>query len=541
MQKPAGKSFSLKFSLGSAFVGMVVLTTLLFTIATYPNIRSFVREGVRERLRDAVSIGALQVDAEQLARIAAGSDESTPDYQALQRQLQQIRDRGTGMRFVYTLRKDAAGHYIFIVDAEEKEEDRSHLGEVYDDPTPFMAAAFTPPYRVQVEDRFFTDKWGTWLSSYAPIRRADGSLAGVLAIDISADKVTAYERRYLVTLLAMALGVCALGAWIGLTVSRRICRPLLLLEEDMARMQRLDLSREVQVPSRISEIIRMGQAVNNMKNGLRSFRKYVPAELVGELVTLHKEAVLGAEHRQLTVFFCDIKDFTGLSERLSPEELTRLMGVYFGGLTEIILRHGGTVDKYIGDSIMAFWGAPRPCENQAVYACRAALECRKFVQELAATSRAAGLPAIETRFGLNTGEAIVGNFGYEERLNYTAMGDCVNVASRLEGLNKEYGTTILISESTYLQAKHAVAARILDRVVVKGKSIGVTVMELLDAIEPPNNSARASLTRYNQGMEAFFSGQHQTARVIFGELAEAAPHDPHLLRMLERSSAPPPA
>jgi len=252
------------------------------------------------------------------------------------------------------------------------------------------------------------------------------------------------------------------------------------------------------------------------------------------LITLHKVAALGAEKRQLTVFFCDIRDFSSLSERLPPEVLAKLMGIYFDGMTKIILRHQGTVDKYIGDSIMAFWGAPRPCDNQAVQACLATLECQKFVAELAAQYKTHGLETFATRFGLNTGDAIVGNFGYAERLNYTAMGDSVNVASRLEGLNKEYGTTVLISESTYLQAKHVIEARILDRVVLKGKLIGITVFELLGENGSLSVEEKTVLAQYNQGMEVFFCGQLGVAKEIFTDLCQQRPDDRFVRSMLKR-------
>jgi adenylate cyclase len=339
-------------------------------------------------------------------------------------------------------------------------------------------------------------------------------------------------------MIGVGIGICVLVALGSLIVSRRICRPLLLLEQDMARMQRFDLGADVRVPSRITEIISMERAINNMKNGLRSFKKYVPAELVGELITLRKEAVLGAERRQLTVFFCDIENFTGVTEHMPPEELAQRMGIFFAGLTQIILRQRGTVDKYIGDSIMAFWGAPHPCEDQAARACLAALECRRFVDKISAEWQAIGGPGFSTRFGINTGEAVVGNFGYEERLNYTAMGDSVNVASRLEGLNKEYGTRILISESTFLQAKHLIEARILDRVVVKGKSVGITVYELLGEKGSLGEAEKAALTRFNQGMEAFFNGQRTSACEIFAALAQQQPHDRAVASMLARCRKP---
>ena len=528
------KRFSLKLSLSCSFVGVVLLTSILFGAVTYPNIQNFIRDGIKERLTDAASIAALQIDAEKHSVLNVRTDEEKPEYKELQQLLRNIRDRGTGMRFVYTLKKNEKGEIIFIVDAEEKEADVSHIGDVYETLTTIKEKAFTAPYKPQVEDEFYTDKWGTWLTSYAPIFNKEGELEAVLAIDMSADKVLAYEKQYLMIFLSVVVIVSFIVAIISLILSRKICEPMLKLEKDMARMQKFDLSNDEIISSRIIEISNMADAVSNMKNGLRSFKKYVPAELVSELITLHKEAELGAEKRRLTIFFCDIVGFTTISESLSPEELANRMGVYFDGMTKIIMKHKGTVDKYIGDSIMAFWGAPHSCEDQAVRACKATLECRQFVEELSKKWEAEGLCGFYTRFGINTGEAVVGNFGYEERLNYTVMGDNVNLASRLEGLNKEYGTEIMVSESTYLQARHVVAGRILDRAVVKGKTIGVTVYEVVDKLEALSVEDKKEIEEFNTGMETFLSGKIEEAEAYFKDLAAKKPDCKRIPKVLER-------
>jgi class 3 adenylate cyclase len=528
------KLISLRFSLSCAFVSIVLLTSILFGVVTYPNIRSFIRDGIRERLADAAGIAALQIDGNRHSLLKTKKDESAPVYFEIQKKLRNIRDRGTGMRFVYTLRKNATGEYLFIVDAEEKESDRSHIGDIYETLTVSRAAAFTAPYKVHVEKEFYRDKWGVWLTSYAPIFNKDGTFEAVLAIDMSAEKVLAQERQYLMRFIAVVVAVCFLVMVISLMISKRISQPMILLEQDMARMQRFQLGDDVQINSRIVEIINMGKAVNNMKNGLRSFKKYVPAELVSELITLRKEAVLGSEKCKLTIFFCDIVNFTTLSESTAPEELASLMGIYFDGMTEIIMKHQGTVDKYIGDSIMAFWGAPHMCSDQAVRACNAALDCYKFGEKMAQEWEAKGMKGLYTRFGVNTGEAVVGNFGYEERLNYTAMGDNVNLASRLEGLNKQYGTSIIISESTYLEARHKVDARMLDRAVVKGKSIGVTVYELLNKKDEISDDERKCIDGYNKGMEMFLSGNLQESGAHFRALSEEHTNSEHVKTMLER-------
>ena len=161
----------------------------------------------------------------------------------------------------------------------------------------------------------------------------------------------------------------------------------------------------------------------------------------------------------MTISFCDLADFTTLSEQLSPEELVRHLGDYFGPLSAEILATGGTVDKYIGDAIMAFWGAPAPTPDHAIAACTAALRNQATLAVLRRRWAAEGKPELHARIGIHTGEVIVGNIGSPARLNYTVMGDPVNVASRLEGLGKHYGTGILIGEPTYLDARSAIIAR----------------------------------------------------------------------------------
>ncbi|MEI6278117.1 MAG: adenylate/guanylate cyclase domain-containing protein [Verrucomicrobiae bacterium] len=483
---------SLRFSLGTAFVSIAVLTSVLLGFSTYLSVRAFIREGIRERLRDAAGIAALQIDAEQHRRLSQRSDEAGDAYRNLKRSLQNIRARAKEIRYIYTLRKDGREKIHFISDAEESEENVSHIGDVADATTPAMRAAFEPPYRVQVETEFYTDKWGTWLSSYAPFFSSDGKLEGVLGIDMSAKQITDYEQSYLAITVLLALGASLAVAGLGIVFSRKISRPLLRLASDMARIQNFELDHKPRIVSRVKEIANMAEALDNMKSGLRSFRKYVPADLVAELIRLNKEASLGVEKRTMTVMFSDIADFSTISEQMAPEILAGHLAVYFEGMTKIILRNRGTVDKYIGDAIMAFWGAPRPAREHAVSACRAALQCRHFLESFEREAARKGGPVFKTRMGINSGEMIVGNMGYDERMDYTVIGDHVNLASRLEGLNKSYGTQIIISGHTCSLVKGEFEVRRLDVVAVKGRSQYVEIYELLSekgSLEspPPEN------------------------------------------------------
>jgi adenylate cyclase len=269
----------------------------------------------------------------------------------------------------------------------------------------------------------------------------------------------------------------------------------------------------------------MINVTEKMKNGLRSFKKYVPADLVSQLIKLNKEAKLGGEKKVMTVFFSDILNFTNFSEKLNLEKLTEYMAGYFESLTAIIVKNKGTIDKYIGDSIMAFWGAPVDMEDHAYHACMAALECQQFLADQSAKFKESGKPDFYTRFGINSGEMIVGNFGYHERFNYTVLGDNVNLASRLEGINKLYATNIIVSEYTYVLIKDRFACRKIDIVAVKGKNTGVPIYELVSAKENLQKEKSDFLNLFNEGMDEYLAKNWKKAISIMEKAKSIVPDD----------------
>ena len=210
-----------------------------------------------------------------------------------------------------------------------------------------------------------------------------------------------------------------------------------------------------------------------------AFSRYLHPALVDELCRTHAPLRLGGEERELTVLFADIRDFTSVAERLSAPELTGLVNEFFTAMTDAVLAHRGMLDKYIGDSLMAVFGAPLPDPSHALNACRAALDMRTALASLNARWRAEGRPRLEMRIGINTGPMVIGNMGTERRFNYTVMGDEVNVASRLEGANKALGTDILVSASTYSAAGPGAVTRSRGTIEVKGRQQPVAVFELL--------------------------------------------------------------
>ncbi len=310
---------------------------------------------------------------------------------------------------------------------------------------------------------------------------------------------------------------------VGFRVANSISSSLAVLCEEVDKVSRLELDSSTVVDSRILEVARIDESVRNMRRGLRSFKKYVPLDLVLQLNALKKEAVLEGEKRELSIFFSDIADFTTISEKLTPEALVQWLGVYFHGMSRIVLDNAGTLDKYIGDAIMAFWGAPQPRENHARLACASALKCQQFLDRLAIEWGADSHPVFPTRIGIHTGEVIVGNIGCEERMNYTIIGDAVNLASRLEGLNKFYQTRIIISADTFRRVQDDFVARKLDRVAVKGKTRGVLIYELVSARGDIDSAQENFLQTYDRAMELYLSRSWAEARQEFAAAQELSP------------------
>jgi PAS domain S-box-containing protein len=269
--------------------------------------------------------------------------------------------------------------------------------------------------------------------------------------------------------------------------------------------------------------------------------KYAPVDLVRRLYREKSEPVLGGELMEISIMFSDIKGFTTLSEQLEPNRLAEILGLYLDTLSRIIQRDTrGTIDKYIGDAIMAIWNAPEPVPDHPEMACLAALRCRDAARSLAQTPEWREFPAFETRFGLHCAKALVGHFGARDRMNYTAIGDAINLASRLEGLNKQYGSSIIASDTIVDRAKEDFDFRLLDVVAVKGKSDPITIYELLGT-KGALEECRQMIFAYESAFSAYAAGDFERALAVLQENTS----DPPSAVLIERCKAflqvPPPA
>ena len=260
-----------------------------------------------------------------------------------------------------------------------------------------------------------------------------------------------------------------------------------------------------------------------------AFKQYLSPVVIEELVHHPERLKLGGELRELSIFFSDVKGFTSISERLNPEELTALLNDYLTAMTDIIYAHGGTVDKYEGDAIIAFWNAPLAQKDHAILAVHTALECQAKLTELNPKYKAQIGSELYQRIGLNSGPVVVGNMGSRQRFNYTFLGDAGNLAARLEGINKQFGTSLLISSNTRKQLDESIAVREIARVQVVGRKEPVCVYEpMLPAFA---DSHRRVLDIFALGLENYYAGSLTEALEQFVSIeSQDAPAEAYVRR-----------
>jgi adenylate cyclase len=281
--------------------------------------------------------------------------------------------------------------------------------------------------------------------------------------------------------------------------------------------------------------VRMVREESEKRKIRKTFSQYLSPGVI-ELIEKDPEKYIrtGGEMKELTILFSDIRGFTTISEKLTPDELVQLLNEYFGQMTEIVFATNGTLDKYIGDAIMAFWGSPYPQEDHAFRSCSCALQMVSGLAKLNEKLKSSGRPPIGIGIGLNTGQVNVGNMGSARRLSWTVMGDNVNLASRLEGITKEYHVQLIVSEATYRHVASHFVCRELDKIRVKGKTQPVNIYELMDAAE--NSSLyEPLLTGFDHAMQEYRKQNWNEAASRFAEVLANFPDDGPTQVFLERA------
>lgn len=390
-------------------------------------------------------------------------------------------------------------------------------------------------YKETKADKFTSRTDGKdYLVNITPFPKAFDSKWQIVTIIPESDLLgTVTISLYWALLIALVIFLASILAIYVITTN--ITGSIVTLAQRTDKIRDFQLDEFEGVPSKIKEIDLMSSALVKVTHGLQAFRKYVPAALVRQLIQLDKQVKLGGEKAELTIFFSDIRQFTTISEDMQPEELMIHLSNYFNQLTQIIMSEKGTIDKYIGDAIMAFWGAPVNLANSPELACRAALRCQTKLRELNREWKAKGIPIFHTRMGINTGETLVGNLGSNERMNYTIIGDSVNLASRLEKANNIYGTHIIVSESTHGYVSDKFLFRPLDIICVKGRREPVRIYDLVaDLSESVTQKARDFCRYFDIAFNYYLDKKWDHALKVLEQLREYFPHDTSIQVFIDR-------
>lgn len=324
-------------------------------------------------------------------------------------------------------------------------------------------------------------------------------------------------------------------------LSRRLSQPIENISHDLKSIEDLSFDKAVHRSSNVREIAQLQSAAALLRNSLQSFAAFAPVEVVKKLIKSGIPLTLGVEKRFLTIFFSDLENFSTRAEQMTPDDLLYQISVYFEQVSQAITDEQGTVDKFIGDGVMAFWGAPLPLTDGVLQGCRGALRAARRLEQTNQSWQAEGRPPFRIRIGLNSAEVLVGNVGSSERFSYTVMGDGVNVAARLEGINKTFRTTICISDSVFDSVRSKIVARPLRQVQVKGRRKAFMIYELLGIVgsDDAELKARPEDERLNDmtwvASGAFEKGDFAEAAFRYRGILDAFPNDAVAKAMLAAS------
>lgn len=370
---------------------------------------------------------------------------------------------------------------------------------------PWINAAFMQ-HQKNPKDLFFYDYQGIeYLAFFKELPTWVNKHWNIGIILPSSDIIGKWKYNLIIS-TSIAFSILFFGMVLVWFLSILISKPIERIANEAGAITSLDFSQIITLKTYIKEISNMQNAFVSMVQSLKSFTRYISFALVKKLMSSKDIAHVGGETKEITFLFSDINGFTALSENMNPQNLMAYLSMYFQAMTRIILKFKGTVDKYIGDGIMAFWNAPLDDQLHALHACESAILMQDILSKLNKRWQTENKPQITIRIGINTGATIVGNVGSEDRLSYTAVGDSVNLCSRLQDLNKIYGSKIIVSDATYNIVKNKFKFRLLDRVIVRGKIHEIFAYELLTPQDPLfckiaeyNNQFQTAFTFYQQG------------------------------------------
>ncbi|MCL1814674.1 MAG: adenylate/guanylate cyclase domain-containing protein [Treponema sp.] len=503
--KGLAKAIGIKLIPGLFFVSALV--TLIISEAVnfhMNNYETTVIETTQNYLKAAVQALAELISAEELDRFHTAGDTQSLEYEEIRSRL--IKFAGDyNVLYAYYWRDYGDGTHQYIVDNDLDPENQEGPWSFYQNEDVDLDALAGNTGVTDLGS--YTPPWKGLLSAYTPVYDREGAVSCIAGVDISDEFIIKQQQdsQNMTILQLIALPIAVIFGILNMLLYRSKARQI---EEAHTKLQYFN---------------------NNLR---RAFSTYLSEDVVEEIVSDPTHLQLGGEKRYMTAIFTDIQNFTTIAEKLSPEHLVELLNYYLSTLSDIILEQSGTIDKYEGDAIVSFFGAPLKLADHALRACITAIMMKRVepaINDYVAENKLSPSP-LYTRIGINSGDMVVGNMGTQKKMNYTIVSNAVNLASRFEGVNKQYGTWILASEDTIKETQGRLLTRRLDRIRVLGINEPVQIYEILETKENATSALQNKISLFDKALEPFEARSWQNALTSFNKVLELYPDDsPSLL------------
>jgi adenylate cyclase len=461
-------------------IGLVIISNGLLAGADYFQCKSTLEMEIHRKSRSIAATAAALLDPELVKSVRLRDDETTPGYAKLQAELRKVRDlnrrEDTWLQSIFILKPARQDQRVveYAVDAEENFEYAHRPGDIY--------RRAGQPVRIGLEgieklaERLHEYQAG-YRSSFAPIRDETGALIAIVGVTTVTAPHSTILRLGPSTLIPLIITV-ALTIGFAYVLLRSVSRPLRSLRQLIEAVGKGDFSVATSpIPPLAGEFARVADSIKAMAAGLRerdtvkrAFSGYISRQVLDAIIAKGELPALKGERRRVTVLFSDIRGFTSMAEAMAPEEVVQLLDEFFDRMVDVILRHQGTIDKFLGDGMMVIFGAPLDDPYQEEHAVTTACEMQRELRGLCAKWQTEGRATLKMGVGINSGAAIVGNIGTAEHMEYTAIGDTVNLAARLESATKDLGFEIVVSEQTYSAVRPLFRWKSAGEITLRGRS-----------------------------------------------------------------------
>jgi adenylate cyclase len=481
-------------------ITLIVISNSLLAWANYRQCDAMLQAEIHRKARSIAATTAALLDPATVGVIRQRSDESRPEYVRLQAQLRRVRDLNrrkdvwTERIFMLVPAPQNPGVVEYGADAEERFEYARHPGDIYTrNGQPVTIGLKGIDKLSENLDSFQAG----YLSSFAPLKDPSGALVAMVGVTLVPAPHSILPNLG-PAMMAPFTATLVLAILVAAILARGVTRPLYALQQSIESVGKGEFSTAVSVADGMTgEFGQMAAAISAMAVGLRerdkikrAFSGYISRQVLDALMAAGELSTLKGERRRITVMFSDIRGFTAMAEGMRPEQVVELLSEYFDRMVEVILHYQGTIDKFLGDGMMVIFGAPLDDPYQEEHAVAAAVEMQKELTALCKKWEAEGRPAIRMGIGINSGAAVVGNIGSDQRMEYTAIGDAVNLAARLESASKDLGAGIVVSEHTYDAVRSLYRWKSEGEVTVKGRTEPVRAYSVEGIDENPVGAQR---------------------------------------------------